>query len=429
VTKKEFSMGDMVQVHLLTAYPAALLNRDDAGLAKRIPFGGAVRTRISSQCLKKHWREAELLTSLAGTDADDKPRAMARRSALVFSRLLWNALKDDYGASEEEAGRVVAYLAEVGLAHKDEGDAEEASEATTEQEDDPAPGGSEKTAQVVVLTRAETDFLTELSGEILEEWRDTKDLDGAFLAAFHRRGVLTDKDIAGEPLKKKQRRKSTLNKICEQFSKKLQASLDTALFGRMVTSDLFHRVDAAVSVAHAFTTHAEEAETDYFTAVDTLKGGDDDAGAGTIQDTELTTGVYYLYAVLDMDQLKANLVGYDDAFAEQLGRNLVQAMATVSPGAKKGSTAPYAYAELVLLERGAAQPRTLANAFLEPLRVNGANLMAESARELLGYRSRLASMHGVSDETAVLATCHDVDAADLAVTSLPEALALVFNAE
>jgi hypothetical protein len=47
----------------------------------------------------------------------------------------------------------------------------------------------------------------------------------------------------------------------------------------MVTSDLFARVDAAVSVAHAFTTHAEAAETDYFTAVDTLKGPEDDAGA------------------------------------------------------------------------------------------------------------------------------------------------------
>ena len=37
-----------LQVHTLHSYPAALLNRDDSGLAKRMPFGGAVRTRISS---------------------------------------------------------------------------------------------------------------------------------------------------------------------------------------------------------------------------------------------------------------------------------------------------------------------------------------------------------------------------------------------
>lgn len=41
-----------VQIHTLTSYPAVLLNRDDAGFAKRLPFGGVTRTRISSQCLK-----------------------------------------------------------------------------------------------------------------------------------------------------------------------------------------------------------------------------------------------------------------------------------------------------------------------------------------------------------------------------------------
>ena len=44
---------------MLTSYPATLLNRDDSGLAKRLPFGEASRTRISSQCLKSHWRHAE----------------------------------------------------------------------------------------------------------------------------------------------------------------------------------------------------------------------------------------------------------------------------------------------------------------------------------------------------------------------------------
>ena len=48
-----------IQIHTLQSYPAALLNRDDSGLAKRLPFGGVTRTRISSQCLKRHWRMAE----------------------------------------------------------------------------------------------------------------------------------------------------------------------------------------------------------------------------------------------------------------------------------------------------------------------------------------------------------------------------------
>lgn len=48
-----------VQIHSLHSYPAALLNRDDSGLAKRLGYGGATRTRISSQCLKRHWRKFE----------------------------------------------------------------------------------------------------------------------------------------------------------------------------------------------------------------------------------------------------------------------------------------------------------------------------------------------------------------------------------
>src|SRR5262245_47001412 len=48
-----------VQIHSLQSFPAALLNRDDSGLAKRLPFGGSTRTRVSSQCLKRHWRMAE----------------------------------------------------------------------------------------------------------------------------------------------------------------------------------------------------------------------------------------------------------------------------------------------------------------------------------------------------------------------------------
>ncbi len=48
-----------LQIHYLTPYTGVLINRDDTGLAKRLPFGGTMRTRISSQCLKRHWRVAD----------------------------------------------------------------------------------------------------------------------------------------------------------------------------------------------------------------------------------------------------------------------------------------------------------------------------------------------------------------------------------
>ena len=74
-----------LQIHTLHSYPAALLNRDDSGLAKRMPFGGAVRTRISSQCLKRHWRpvaEDEFSISNIGAGCVDRSRNVVERTVM-----------------------------------------------------------------------------------------------------------------------------------------------------------------------------------------------------------------------------------------------------------------------------------------------------------------------------------------------------------
>ena len=80
-----------LQIHTLTPYTAALLNRDDAGLAKRLPYGGVMRTRISSQCLKRHWRIADdphALHAINGVEAASRSRGdrptMPRSRPLVM---------------------------------------------------------------------------------------------------------------------------------------------------------------------------------------------------------------------------------------------------------------------------------------------------------------------------------------------------------
>ena len=47
--------------------------------------------------------------------------------------------------------------------------------------------------------------------------------------------------------------------------------------------------------------------------------------------------------------------------------NLLHLIATVSPGAKRGSTAPFDWAKLMLVEAGDWQPRSLAGAFQDAL--------------------------------------------------------------
>ena len=60
-------MKRFMQLHLLTSYPPANLNRDDSGRPKTATMGGKLRGRISSQSLKRVWRTSELFKEqLAG---------------------------------------------------------------------------------------------------------------------------------------------------------------------------------------------------------------------------------------------------------------------------------------------------------------------------------------------------------------------------
>lgn len=59
-------MSHFIQLHLLTAYPPANLNRDDLGRPKTAIMGGAKRLRVSSQSLKRTWRTSALFEDAVG---------------------------------------------------------------------------------------------------------------------------------------------------------------------------------------------------------------------------------------------------------------------------------------------------------------------------------------------------------------------------
>lgn len=398
------AIASMVQVHLLTSYPAALLNRDDAGLAKRMPFGGTIRTRVSSQCLKKHWREAPLLTH-AGS--------RAVRSRLVFTRFVAEPLVTEHGIPAVEAEALASFLMDQMLGSKGEAE-EETADAETESAAGDVSDGAARSKQLIVLSEPEARWLTETALAVATVAREA--------------GVALDnlkalKTFLGRHEKKPSKESKAFWKERAEILEALPASIDVALFGRFVTSDLLARVDSAVSVAHAITTHHELAETDYFTAMDMLDTSS--SGAGHLNDTELTSGVFYLYAVIDLEQLRRNL-GPEASRAEELAARLIRTMATVGPVAKRGSTAPYSVAELVLIERGEQQPRSLANAFRSavPLpRGEGADVMIESMRALLRHRADLGVMYGDSPE-AVAATIHGAAiGAEIPVVPLDTAIA------
>lgn len=316
-----------IQLHTLTAFPASLINRDDAGYAKRLPFGGATRTRISSQCLKKHWRDSQ------GQHRIDTIAPKSVRSREVFEWRIRRPLVE--AGVEGELAFAIAAALQAQIIDGPKGKVQQRAKDKTLEED------MVTTSQVVVLGDPEIDYIYTLANEIVA-------IDGitAKDAEKHTKAHLKDREM-----------KTNLAAL------KLASGLNAALFGRMVTGDALSQMHAAIHVAHAFTVHEEASEPDYFTVVDELT---EDAGTGHVNTAELTTGLYYSYVVIDVPLLISNL-GDDAELAGQVIERFVHLMCTESPAAKKGATAPYVRASLLFAETGAAQPRTLANAFLEPV--------------------------------------------------------------
>ena len=388
-----------LQFHTLTSYPGTLLNRDDAGFAKRLPFGGSTRTRVSSQCLKYHWRNFDGEHALYRMDV---PRSY--RSRETFHRKVARPLIDD-GHPAPLVHAVVLALKDLLLSGKKASKTDVKNVITAETEDDVREALA--TGQITIFGHPEVRYLRQLAAEQIEGMRED-------FPVFWEEGAEPDSDTVGDAADAaREFSSSDLKKNLKGME--VAAGLDASLFGRMVTSDILARGDAALHVAHAFTTHAEESESDYFSAVDELRRDEPEEsgelGAGHIGSQELTSGLFYSYVVVDVPLLVSNLEGVprdewqgaDPALAQEVVKRFVNLMATVSPGAKLGSTAPYAYAQCLLAEAGTAQPRTLANAFQQAVSMNSDGVVANSYRALASYVSDMDQMYGTRTERTLAA--------------------------
>jgi CRISPR system Cascade subunit CasC len=78
-------MARFIQLHLLTSYPPANLNRDDLGRPKTAVMGGANRLRVSSQCLKRNWRVSDIFKEALGRHVGTRTKRMGPD---VYERLV-----------------------------------------------------------------------------------------------------------------------------------------------------------------------------------------------------------------------------------------------------------------------------------------------------------------------------------------------------
>lgn len=236
-------MTRFLQIHLLTFYPPANLNRDDTGRPKTATIGGATRLRLSSQSLKRAWR----------TSDDFKA-----------------ALDGHRGERTQRMGEVIR---------------------------DHLIAGGTDAVKATKIARDIVPVFGKLKPETDKNPTRTEQL--AFISAEERATViaLAERAAAGEKIEA----------TAEAVLRQKDTAADIAMFGRMLADNPDYNREAAVQVAHAITTHKVTVEDDYYVAVDDLKTATEDAGAGFLGEAGFAAGLFYLYICIDTALLKRNL--------------------------------------------------------------------------------------------------------------------------
>ncbi len=318
----------LYEIHMLKNYPPVNLNRDDTGSPKTCFFGGSQRGRISSQCLKHTWRTSELYKNLLG-NCGIRTRALPE---LVRNELITRGAEEAFA---EEAAKKAS-----GLANKDGKESDTGA-----------------TGQMIFYSADDIKAVADKMESLLEEKGSLK----AFAA-------LKAKDIAGA-FKDVNTRPVTL---------------DIAMFGRMVTSDVFRNVEAAVQVAHAVSIHTVNQESDYFTAADDLLR-EGETGAGMIGDIDYNSCCYYFYVSIDTDILAENLKDSPDAagYIKDILPAFIKLMAFSDPTGKQNSFAGHVLPSLICVEKKETKiPVSLVNAFAKPVNARRGEVVKDGADAL-----------------------------------------------
>lgn len=337
----------LYEIHMLKNYPPTNLNRDENGAPKTCLFGGVNRGRISSQCLKRTWRTSTVFQQEVG--AENLGIRTRKLPELVGEKLL------EMGVESQIVEEIVPKISGFGT-----------KEGTENKK-------SNMTAQVIFFGPQDIQAAAEAVKEKLDACSTLKEIK-----------ALKGKDL----------------QAAVKGANDRAVTLDIALFGRMVTSDAFRDVEASMQVAHAISTNKVAMESDYFTAMDDLLRGDttDENGAAMIGDIDYNSSCYYLYAALDTDILRENLRFADNAeeIIAKAVPALIRTMAFTNPSGKQNSFAGHVLPGAVLVEcKQAKIPTSMVNAFVEPVRSGGKDLLGNSIEKLANEVDATARNYGL----------------------------------
>ncbi len=328
----------LIEIHMIQNHSPANLNRDDLGAPKTCIFGGVTRARISSQCLKRSIRRSTEFSAALEKDGGVRTRRLIELIAK-------EAAGNGNPPKEQYYETIRKVFADGGVGLKDENT---------------------------------FDILFFLPQSAINEM-------GA--AVRHGNGDL-GKNFA---------------EIIGKFVK----TPDIALCGRMTEFDAKgpfqglkgqFTVEAALSAAHAISTHAVVNEVDYFTAADDVPG--QDAGAAHVNEAMFNSACFYKHFVIDFEQLKKNLANDADLACKTV-RSFLEAAVKANPSGKQHAFAAFNPPDGVLVEIKTkwATPVSYTNAFADPVpEKSERGLIGESIARLGQYAHDLVVGYGIEAE-------------------------------
>jgi CRISPR system Cascade subunit CasC len=330
----------LIEIHIIQNHSPNNLNRDDLGAPKTCYFGGVLRSRISSQAIKRSIRMSYEFSKLLGG---------------VRTRQLAKLIAENVTGDSKARERAERILVLCGMKPK-----ETKRSGPEDQEDDSQEGQRSK---AVVYT----------SREAIQA-----------MARLLQRGETAE------------------TKLADEFAKLIAertAVPDMALFGRMLEPDssaakvwkpLHTPVEAALQVAHAISTHEARPEVDYYVAKDDVPG--EDAGAGFVGEAMFASACFYKYFSIHWETLVSNLRGNEELAAHTVGA-FIRGAALVNPTGKQNSFAAHNPPDGILIEIRNT-PISYANAFANPVSHGERDVISQSIAQLGQYAHDLDTGYG-----------------------------------
>jgi CRISPR system Cascade subunit CasC len=329
----------LIEIHIIQNHSPANLNRDDLGAPKTCIFGGAIRARISSQCLKRSIRRSPEFTTALEKDGGVRTRSLIRE---IARRAHGNG-----EPPEDLLGSIRKVFENGGVTFK------KATESDPNKMD--------------IIWFVPNSSINTMAAAA----KNAENLANEIAQILSQKPLVPDIALSG--------------RMTEFDAKGPFANLDS------------FRVEAALSAAHAISTHEVINEVDYFTAVDDRASG---AAAAFLEEAMFNSACFYKHFVIDFEQLVKNL-GNDTKLASTTVKCFLDAAAKANPSGKQHAFAAFNLPDGVLVEvkTKSATPVSYANAFADPVpEKSERGLIGESIARLGQYAHDLVVGYGIEAE-------------------------------